>query len=162
VKRATVCVLIVLITVVASLAFEVKPLREIGPTAFIRWPVSAISIPFVIDSKGSEDTGFTDTSTAINNAFSAWQTVSKQTIRFTFAGQKTPATVNCADRTNSLLWIERNWPASSVILAITRTTFFIQDPPDLIDADISFNGEDFLWSGTEESGRSQHPGSGAT
>jgi len=90
VKRATVCVLIVLITVAASLAFEVKPLREIGPTAFIRWSVSAISIPFVIDSKGSEDTGFTDTSTAINNAFSAWQTVSKQTIRFTFAGLKTP------------------------------------------------------------------------
>lgn len=151
-KRVITSVLILLIAVAASPAFEVKPLREVGPTAFIRWSTSAFPIPFVIDSKGSEDAGFADSSSAINNAFSAWQNVSKQTMRFTFSGQRTPATVNCADRTNSLLWIEGNWPASSFILAITNTTFFIQDPPDLIDADISFNGRDFTWSESGGSG----------
>ncbi len=137
--------------VAASPAFEVKPLREIGDTAFIRWSISSIPVPFVVDSKGSEDAGSAETTDAIVQAFSAWQNVSKQTMRFTFSGQRTPAVTNCTDRINSLLWVEKNWPLSSVVLAVTRTTFFIQDPPDLIDADISFNGDDFTWSGPGDS-----------
>lgn len=147
-KRTLVCVLIILIVVAASPAFEVKPLREIGETSFIRWSVSSIPIPFVVDSKGSEDAGSSETTDAVIKSFSAWQDVSKQTIRFVFSGQRTPAVANCTDRINSLLWVERNWPLSSVVLAVTRTTFLIQDPPDLIDSDISFNGEDFTWRGS--------------
>lgn len=145
-KKITIAIFLLLLVANVTHPFELKVAPEIGPTAFVKWVPPLIPVQFFIDTKGSDNVPFAQTSDAIKKAFNTWQGVSGHTMRFTFAGTKSGAVASTTDQQNVVVWIEKNWPDSSFVLAVTKTSFLLQNPPNLVDADIVVNGVNFQWS----------------
>lgn len=152
-KTAIIGILALLILAGAGFAFEVKIEPAVGPTAAVKWVPTSIPVSFFIDSKGSDEVPFSQAQDAIKKAFTTWQSVSGQTMKFNFAGVKTGTVVSTTDQTNVIVWLETNWPSSSFILAVTKTSYLIQNPPNLVDADIIINGQNGHWTTTGASGK---------
>lgn len=147
-RKIAITIILLLLTAGITHPFELKVAQEVGPSAFVKWVPPLIPVQFFIDSKGSDNVSFAQTSQAIKNAFNTWQSIPGHTMRFTFAGTKTGAVASTTDQQNVIVWIEKNWPDSSFILAVTKTSFLLQNPPNLVDADIVVNGVNFQWSAT--------------
>lgn len=145
-KKPIIAIILLLLIANVTHPFELKVAPEVGPTAFVKWVPPLIPVQFFIDSKGSDNVPFAQTSDAIKKAFNTWQGISGHTMRFTFAGNKTGAVASTTDQQNVIVWIEKNWPDSSFLLAVTKTSFLLQNPPNLVDADIVVNGVNFQWS----------------
>lgn len=145
-KKAMIVIVLLLLTAAVTHPFELKVAPEVGPSAFVKWVPPLIPVQFFIDSKGSDNVPFAQSSDAIKKAFNTWQGIPGHTMRFTFAGTKTGAVASTTDQQNVVVWIEKNWPDSSFILAVTKTSFLLQDPPNLVDADIVVNGVNFQWT----------------
>jgi hypothetical protein len=128
--------------------FEVKTEPQIGPTAYCRWSTLKMPVPYFIDSRGSDNVPIGSVADAIQKSFLAWQNISGHTMRFSYSGQKTAADINATDSTCTVLWRESGWTISSSVLAYTLTAYYLQDPPELIDGDIVFNGVDYQWTTT--------------
>lgn len=152
-KTLTFGLIFLLILASVTYPFEVKVEPAVGPTAYVKWVAASMPIKFFIDSKGSADVSFAQASDAVKKSFTTWQSVTGQTLKFSFAGVKTGTVVSTTDQTNVVIWIESNWPSSSFILAVTKTSYLIQNPPNFVDADILINGVNFQWTTTAAAGK---------
>ncbi len=138
-------VLLLLIPGMAG-AFEVKYAPEISSTAFLRWNVSKGPINMTLNSAGSDDLLTGDVEKAVTRALLAWESISRQQIRFQYDGRNSIAVVNNSDNINSIVWEENDWDYADTSLAVTTYSYYLGDPPQVVDTDIQFNGRDFHWS----------------
>ena len=127
-------------------AFELKYAPEISTTAFLRWNVTKGPIHVTLNPAGSDDLLTGDVENAVNRALLTWEKVTRQQVRFQYAGRDSRAVVNSSDYINSIVWEERDWQYGDSTLAVTAYSYYLDDPPEVIDTDIEFNGRDFRWS----------------
>ena len=138
-------VLLLLIPGMAG-AFEVKYAPEISSIAFLRWNVSKGPINMILNSAGSDDLLTGDVEKAVTRALLAWESITRQQIRFQYDGRNSIAVVNSTDNINSIVWEENDWDYADTSLAVTTYSYYLGDPPQVVDTDIQFNGRDFHWS----------------
>jgi len=127
-------------------AFEVKSVSEISPTAFLRWNVAKGPIHITLNSAGSDDLLTGDVENAVNRALLTWENVTRQQAQFQYSGRDSRGVMNSSDHINSIVWEERDWQYADSTLAVTVYSYYLDDPPEVIDTDIQFNGRDFHWS----------------
>lgn len=128
----------------SAFAFEVKEVQGNTSTQALRWNTAAGPIKISLNSKGSDDMPISTIETALRNALNTWQNVPGQSARFEYVG-KTSAIANTDDGINTIVWLEKGWPYSSSVAAITRYSYFLSDPPTYADSDILMNGQSYHW-----------------
>lgn len=127
-----------------ALAFEVKEVQGTTATQVLRWSTAAGPIKISLNVKGSDDLPFVTIETALRKALDTWQQVPGQSARFEYVG-KTSAVANTDDGVNTIVWLEKGWPYSSSVAAITRYSYFLSDPPLYADSDVLMNGQSYHW-----------------
>ncbi len=127
-------------------AFELKYAPEISSTAFLRWNVTKGPIHITLNSGGSDDLLTGDVENAVTRALLTWENVTRQQARFQYGGRDSRAVMNSSDNINSIVWEEKDWEYADSTLAVTAYSYYLDDPPEVIDTDIQFNGRDFHWS----------------
>lgn len=142
----TLLVIALLALVPAAQAFEVKEVPGATTQGLLRWSTTSGPIKITLNSKGSADLPITAVEAALQKAMAAWQQVPGQSARFEYAGRSSLAVPNTDDGINSIVWLEKGWPYSSSVAAITRYSYFMGDPPVLADCDILLNGQSFHWT----------------
>ncbi len=125
-----------------------------------RW--SKRNLTYVLDSKPStsmrglcSDGRCVDVSGAVRNSFNQWSNVPGVDIQFNTKPQKAIGKTGY-DGENSVVWVDNGWknlsfsPPSSA-LAVTISTYKTSNY-EIVDSDIHFNGEYFLWGDAEKVG----------
>jgi len=130
---------------VPGFCFELRTISEIGPNAYLRWDISSGPIRVALNQSGSADLPVGAAEKALLNVLGSWQGITKQNVQLQYDG-RTAAVHNSQDQINVLQWIEKDWQYSSYAIAVTSYTYYVEDPPTIIDADILLNGEDYRWS----------------
>lgn len=140
-RRFAKFLLIFLLFAMPCFAFEVKtsPGGSAGTT--MTWDLSKGPISLFLNSKGSRDIPISSLQEEVQAAVSQWQS---RGVSMIYSGPSTKST-DGSDRVNSIEFVEQDWPHSRSILAITQYSYYLDDPAHIIDADISFNGEDYQW-----------------
>jgi len=131
---------------VQAIAFEPKDIAVSNVKKILKWDTSKGPIQITLNSKGSDNLPIATVQTAVQNAMNIWQAVPLQSARFQFAGTSSSAVANSTDMKNSILWVESGWAYSSSVLAITKYSYFITDPPTYADVDVLMNGQSQKWS----------------
>jgi hypothetical protein len=125
-----------------SFAFKLLPCK---------WARSDIPVDYYINYYGTPDCS--GENAAIISSFNSWENVSGQYMDFTYKG---PSSETYAlDGTNLCVWIESGWNLygfSSNAIAIA-TVWYNESTNEIIEADITFNGEHFEWSSSGESNK---------
>jgi hypothetical protein len=67
-------------------------------------------------------------------------------MRFQYTGTVQLLATGSTDQINSVQWIENGWDYSAHAIAVTSYSYYLQDPPSVVDADIFINGEDYQWT----------------
>lgn len=130
----------------SAFCFELRMIPEISPTAYLSWDLSEGPIHVALDSRGSADMSIGQSEQALITALNAWQGVSRQSMRFQYAGTASVQASSSTDGVNSIQWIESGWEYSSHTLAVTKYSYWLEDPPTLVDADILMNGDQYHWT----------------
>jgi hypothetical protein len=124
-------------------AFELMTTSD--PGAYLKWNLANGPVSVVLSSRGSDDLPFSVVRTNVVDALQTWSEVSNQEMRLVYGGDSYRTAINSADMQNSILWIETDWQYSESTVALTRTSYYLDDPTTIIDADIVLNGCDFTW-----------------
>ncbi len=125
-----------------SFAFELLPCK---------WARSDIPVDYYINYQGTPDCS--GENAAIISSFNTWENVLEQYMDFTYKG---PSTETYAlDETNLCIWIESDWniygfPSSAIAIA---SVLYNELNGEILEVDITFNGENFEWSSSGESGK---------
>ncbi len=125
-----------------SFAFKLLPCK---------WARSDIPVDYYFNYQGTPDCS--GENAAIISSFNSWENVSGQYMDFTYKG---PSTETYAlDGTNLCVWIESGWnlygfPSNVIAMA---SIWYNELDGEIIEADITFNGENFEWSSSGESGK---------
>ena len=91
--------------------------------------------------------------TAIQNSLQTWSSVDHSTLSFVYGGTTTRMPSG-NDGHNDIGWIESNWPYASSAIGV-NTYYFnsIESSNELFESDIRFNGVNFTWTTTGQTGR---------
>jgi hypothetical protein len=120
----------------------------------LRWPAADIPVPYVINQNGTPDAA--GAAAAVQASFAAWEGDPDAGIAFTFAGLTPQQNWGVADGVNLVTWIEGNWIAatqtSANTIAVTNI-WFTPSTGAIVDTDMAFNGQHFLWSDSGAPGR---------
>ena len=144
--------LLILLFYSSGFCFEVKTIPTISPTAFLKWDLLRGPVAVSLDQRGSADLKFAQTEQALVSALNVWQNVPGQRVQFQYDGVVSLQSASGTDEINSVQWIESGWDYSSHAIAVTSYSYYLQDPPVLIDADIFMNGQNYKWTaGTADS-----------
>lgn len=137
---------VALLTARVLVAFEANEVSISTSKRLLKWDTARGPISITLNSKGSADIPIAATEEAVKGALNAWQAVPNQSVRFQYAGKDASASANDSDMRNSIVWVESGWPYSPTVAAYTRYSYFVTDPPTIVDADIQMNGQNFQWS----------------
>ncbi|MCI0414241.1 matrixin family metalloprotease [bacterium] len=130
----------------SAFCFELRMIPQISPNAYLSWDLEEGPIQVSLDSRGSADLSLGQSEQALIDALDAWQGVSNQNMRFHYAGITIVQASSSTDGVNSVQWIESGWQYSSYTLAVTKYSYWLEDPPTLVDADILMNGDHYRWT----------------
>jgi Matrixin len=153
-KRILTCTALMLLSASLALCFEVKTVSEISPTAYLAWETRDGAIGITLDKRGSADLSIPATEQALKAALNVWQSVSNQNVTFQYVGIA-DVQMSTTDHVNSVQWVEKNWQYSSHTLGVTQYSYYLEDPPKMIDADIILNGQDYRWAVNNADNRSK-------
>lgn len=122
----------------------------------IKWRDSDIPVTYYINQNGTPDVTGTGEFTAIQNAYQTWTNITTSYMVFTDGGL-TPSTAwGVNDGINLNVWFESNWAGitgtGSNVIAVNNIWFSTIDG-HLLDSDIAYNGENFVWSSIGELGK---------
>jgi hypothetical protein len=126
-------------------SFELKTVPEISSTAYLKWKQSDTPVRVSLERSGSADLPLSQVENALRDALNSWQSVSNQNMRLQYDGT-VHIQGSSTDRINSIQWIENGWDYSSHAIAVTSYSYYLEDPPTLVDADIFMNGENYRWT----------------
>ncbi len=131
-------------------AFMCTALQE-GQGVAVFW--SKRVVPFVLDSKGTEDIAGSGELDTLREAFAVWNSVSCSDFTFSesteaFNGKIGFDYLEPLSNQNSLSFYEKNWPYSSLAIAITTVTAN-NYTGEILDADIEFNSENFVFTNSD-------------
>jgi hypothetical protein len=144
-KRLMIAIFLILISTNTLPAFEVQDIT--GNGGFRKWNLSAGPVSITLNSQGSEDLPLSRVESEIQSALGAWRNAG---VNLQYAGTSSEAVVNSSDQINSILWAGNDWRYSSSTLAMTLFTYYLTDPPEMVDADIIFNARDFRWTAGQQ------------
>jgi predicted Zn-dependent protease len=130
----------------SAFCFELRMIPEISPTAYLSWDLAEGPVRVSLDSHGSADLSLSQSEQALIAALNAWQGVTQQNMTFQYAGTASVQASSSTDGMNSIQWVESGWEYSSHTLAVTKYSFWLEDPPSLVDADILMNGDQYRWT----------------
>ncbi len=121
---------------------------ENGNGAAVFW--SQRVVPFVLDSKGTEDIPGSDELNTLRESFAVWNSVTCSDFTFSesqesFNGKIGFDYLEPLNNQNSLSFYEKDWPYSSLAIAITTVTAN-NYTGEILDADIEFNSENFTFT----------------
>jgi hypothetical protein len=139
---------LILLLCSSAFCFELRSIPEVSPAAYLKWDIGEAPIQVSLDSRGSADFSLGQSEQALIAALDSWQNVSRQNMRFQYAGTISLQAASNTDRINSVQWVESGWDYSSHTLAVTKYSYYLEDPPTLIDADILINGQNYRWAVT--------------
>jgi hypothetical protein len=137
----------------SAFCFELRMIPEISPTAYLKWDLNDGPIRVSLDSRGSADLSLAQSEQALVGALNAWQGVTRHDMTFQYLGTTTVQASSSTDGVNSIQWIESGWQYSSHTLAVTRYSYWLEDPPTLVDADVLMNGDQYRWTTTNADNR---------
>jgi hypothetical protein len=129
-----------------AFCFELKTIPSISPTAFLKWDLREGPIVVSLDHRGSADMNLAQTEQAVVAALNVWQGVAGQSVSFQYDGVISLQGASGTDAINSVQWVESGWDYSSYAIAVTSYSYYLEDPPVLIDADIFMNGQNYKWT----------------
>ncbi|HID93592.1 MAG TPA: matrixin family metalloprotease [bacterium (Candidatus Stahlbacteria)] len=115
----------------------------------IKWNDLDIPVTYYINQNGTPDC--TGEFVAIQAAYQTWENVTSAYMDFTYGGTTTNSSWGANDGINLNVWIEAGWATAtgtnSSTIAVNRIWFYVGDTYCyLVDSDIAYNGEDFIWS----------------
>jgi hypothetical protein len=137
---------VVLILPSLLFSFELRTVPEVSPTAYLRWDISKGPVKISLDSKGSKELSVNAVQGALQKALNAWQGVTRQNLTFQYQGKISGHSASNQDGINLIQWVEKDWQYSRYALGITMYSFYLDDPPNIVDADILINGRDYHWA----------------
>lgn len=146
-KTVSLFFLVALFPLMAA-AFELKVASDVSSTAYLKWNTGEGAVGITLNTKGSADVPVASVETAVQQAVNAWQNVPGKSLQIQYRGKSATAVQNSSDRINSVQWFESSWAYSSDFIAITKFSYYLQDPPYIVDADILMNGKNYKWSTT--------------
>lgn len=117
-----------------------------GADNIVHW--SGLSVTWRLHSNGAGDgLSFSQTQTAVQKAFDAWQNVSTSSIGFSYGGSTSNTWAN--DGQNVHYWAESGDPAHGGILGspqtLAITCITINASKEIQDIDIVYDGRDRIW-----------------
>lgn len=125
----------------ASYGFELRTASEISPTAFLRWDVVNGPIQMTLNTRGSRDLPIETVEGVLQGAIQNWENVPGKSYSMEYQGRSSHALPNPNDNLNSVVWVENDWPYSPEVISVTSYSYYVQDPPALVDADILLNSQ---------------------
>jgi hypothetical protein len=129
-------------------AYQEEGMDMFGETHWIR---ADMPVKYEINEQGSADIPGDGEFTAINNAFNTWTSVEcggyKVDLEVQYLG-KTPDRVGYFDGKNTIDFVENKseWPPEAGAQAIAFTLPNIRADGIIIEADLRFNGVNYIWS----------------
>ena len=122
-----------------------------GPHVPVHWADSAIPVTWRLNSSGAGDgLSYSQTQSAVQEAFDEWQSVPTASISFNYGGS-TSTNTWANNGENVLYWAEAGDPAHNPggplgdANAVAVTICSINDSGELLDVDIVFDGRDRTW-----------------
>lgn len=150
-SRRAICLVILLtmsFTSVPASAWNGLDGNDVPPHT--AWP--GLPVSWYLHQNGSADLGgFSSTRPIVQAAFDEWMSPSCTVWETTYEG--TTSTWPGPDGTQVVAWIESSWPFDSVAIGVAST--YTAGPTSarrIVEADISFNGEDYTWNTTGTGG----------
>ncbi len=140
---ATIATLAVGAVTTEAHAFKLKETRT---SAHIHW--DAGSVVYSINAASSSDLSFEQARDAVQRSFGAWSDQPGSALKMVYGGETASANYGYergGQNENLVMWAEDDWAFGSEVLAITLTTFSVNNGK-LLDADIVINGVDFKWA----------------
>lgn len=125
----------------AAYAFELRTASEISPTSFLRWDPSQGPIRMTLNTRGCPDLPIDVVESAMQSAIADWQNIPGKSYTIAYGGRSSLAVPNPDDNVNSVVWMQNDWPYSPEVISVTSYSYYIQDPPRLVDADIMLNSK---------------------
>ena len=120
----------------------------------LSWRDYRLPVSYKINFQGTPDTS--GEFSAIQHAFQTWEDVLSAKISFKYEGKTTNNNGAANDLINLIVWVESDWEQTtgfgSNVIALA-TTFYSTATGQIFDSDIQFNGENFTWSDSDESGK---------
>ncbi len=114
------------------------------------WP--GLPVSWYLHQSGSADLGgLAPTRPIVQASFDSWMNPACTVWETSYAG--TTTRMPGPDGVQVVAWIETAWPYDSVAIGIAST--YMAGPPSavrIVEADISFNGDDFTWNTTGTGG----------
>ncbi|MEZ4403690.1 MAG: matrixin family metalloprotease [Kofleriaceae bacterium] len=104
------------------------------------WPAARMPVPYLINTRGSDDLTRAEVTAAIHAAFQTWQDVPCASITYQDAG---PTDLEVAvDGANAILFIEQGWIYGAEAAGATALTII----DGMQTADVAMNGEQYHWA----------------
>lgn len=123
----------------ASYAFELRTASEISPTAYLRWNALHGPIQMTLSAHGSGNLPMDAVESVLQGAIQDWQNIPGKSYSLVYQGRSSQAAPNPNDKLNSVVWMESDWPYSPEVISVTSYSYYVQDPPEMADADILLN-----------------------
>ncbi len=119
----------------------------------LHWEDSDLPVPFVINSAGTPDIVESGDYSggefeAIRSSFQTWEDVLTSYLCFSDYGIIS-RTITNFDGINLLIWRESGWSYGQNVIALT-SVWYKSSNGAILDADIEFNGVDFVWTTNSE------------
>ena len=133
-----------------TLAWSAGPAAAWNPISSSR-PVWSGPAPYELHSAGSPDLGgFGPTEAEVRRGMDDWTTPACSGLDTTYSGSTTrrPSTY---DGHSTIGWLESGWPFDSNAIGVTQPQF---SPGQIMEADMSLNGQHFTWITGSGSGSS--------
>ncbi|HET6923700.1 MAG TPA: matrixin family metalloprotease [Anaeromyxobacteraceae bacterium] len=118
----------------------------------LAWPT--FPVPYVVDAAGSADIPGTSAFEAVDASFATWAAPACTGIRFRADGMVANVPIGFSlggSNVNAVKWIESGWTQSTQAIAVTLTTFYC-DTGEIVDADVTLNGQGFAFATAPGSG----------
>lgn len=147
-KRFFYALLIVASFHVSAFGFELRTAPEISPTAFLRWDSQQRPIRMTLNSRGNGELPILTIENVLKGAIQSWQSIPDKSYNLEYGGRSFLAAPDPTDNQNSVLWLEKKWPYSPEVISITSYSYYVQDPPSFVDADVLLNSKYKYVAGT--------------
>jgi len=107
------------------------------------WAVGSLPVSFSLALPRSRDLGDAEDA-EIDVALRAWNGVSCTAFRGKVMG--TTQGPGGDDGVSGVYWHDTDWPTAFVVGALAQTVIYVDKSGHIYDADVHFNGKDFVWS----------------
>lgn len=124
-----------------AFGFELRTAPEISPTAFLRWDPNRNPVRMTLSSRGNGELPILTIENILKGAIQSWQNIPGKSYDLQYGGRSFLAVPDPTDNQNSVLWLEKKWPYSPEVISITSYSYYVQDPPSFVDADILLNSK---------------------